>query len=542
MSQSQKLARRPKRLETRLITWVVGLCVIQACLFTALVYQVITQSLHQEVGEKALALAKAVAVREDVMAALITDRDSSQIQRLNTNVELLRQATGADFIVIGDTETRRIAHPDEQKIGRTMVGGDSQAALSGESYISTAQGSLGESIRGKVPVYSPAGEVIGLVSVGFLVQSVESLVLQRSIAVFVGAAAVLLLSVIAAIWIGRRVRQAIFGLQPDEIGRLFAEQEAILNTVRTGIIALDPDGSVRRLNQRACEILEKPRGLSKQGLHLSDLLPEHSDFLLHNPNRPLVGFELFVADKRLVLSRFALQVQGQHEGILLSMRPSDELEYVSKQLTKVQAFAELLRVQTHDYSNKLNTIGALIQMAQYDKAIELIGQESQGSQAQIENLLTYIQEPVIAGLLLGKYHKAREHNVALEVSSDSALCAIHQKEMLERIVSILGNLIDNAIEAARTTAQLRPAKVVVTVDETVQDIIFDVEDSGTGLIGNVEEAFTPQFSTKSGDQHGVGLYLVKTNLDSCHGTLEVGESELLGARITVFIPKQVKEQ
>ncbi|MEJ6474241.1 sensor histidine kinase [Pseudoalteromonas piscicida] len=542
MTNTPRLTRRPKRLETRLIIWVLGLCVFQACLFTALVYQVMTQSLHQEVGEKALALARAVAVREDVMAALVTDRDSAQIQRLNTNVELLRQATGADFIVIGDTTTRRIVHPDEHKIGRTMVGGDSQAALAGESYISTATGSLGESIRGKVPVYSQAGDVIGLVSVGFLVHSVESLVLQRSIAVFVGAATVLLLSIIAAVWIGRRVRQAIFGLQPDEIGRLFAEQEAILNTVRTGIIALDPDGRVRRLNQRACEILEKPRGLSKQGLHLRDLLPEHCDFLLHNPHRPLVGFELFVAEKRLVLSRFALQVQGQHEGILLSMRPSDELEYVSKQLTKVQAFAELLRVQTHDYSNKLNTIGALIQMAQYDKAIELIGQESQGSQAQIENLLTYIQEPVIAGLLLGKYHKAREHNVSLEVSSDSALCAIHQKEMLERIVSILGNLIDNAIEAARTTALLRPAKVVVTVDETHQDIIFDVEDSGNGLMGKVEEAFTPQFSTKSGDQHGVGLYLVKTNLDSCHGTLEVGESELLGARITVFIPKQVKEQ
>ncbi|MBB1406293.1 sensor histidine kinase [Pseudoalteromonas sp. SG44-5] len=534
LSPLQHMVKKPKRLETRLIIWVTGLCVLQALLFGALVYQLTAQSLHSHIGDKALAVASSIASRVDVIKALQNPKD---LLAINEEVEEIRQLTGADFIVIGDENALRIVHPDEKKIGKRMVGGDSQAALKGERYISLARGSLGESIRGKVPVYSNNNQIIGLVSVGFLVQSIDPLIRSRSIEILIWGLVVVGLSIVVAIYIGQRVRNAIFGLQPDEIARLFSEQNAILNTVRNGIIALDPEGNVRKLNQRACEILDKPLAYTHQSLTLADLLPEHAEFLLRNQSREIVGFELFAADKRIILSRFALQVQGQADGILLSMRPSDELEYLSQQLTKVQAFAELLRVQTHDYSNKLNLIGALVQMGKNEQAIEIIGQESQGSQAQIHNLLERIQDPVLAGLLVGKYHKARELNVVLTLNPDSLLGEITRKDILERVVSILGNLIDNAIDAAIRASDTRAAKVRVTVDETSKTLLFDVEDSGFGLGPDHNVIFTPQYSSKSGAEHGIGLYLVKTNLDSCGGSLEIGESDLLGARLSVYIPK-----
>ncbi|URQ90306.1 sensor histidine kinase [Pseudoalteromonas sp. SCSIO 43101] len=530
----QHVVKKPKRLETRLIIWVTGLCVLQAVLFGALVYQITAESLHNHMGDKALSLATSIASRDDVLNALQTKQG---LNELNKQIEHIRELTAASFIVIGDRNTRRIVHPDSDKLGKPMVGGDSKAALRGERYVSIANGSLGESIRGKVPVLSEQGEVIGLVSVGFLVQSIEPLIRARSAEIMLWGLLLVGLSILAAVYIGQRVRNAIFGLQPDEIARLFSEQDAILNTVRSGIIALDPEGNVRNLNQRACEILGKPISCIHQPLKLEDLLPEHTEFLMHNQQRPIVGFELFAADKRIVLSRYALQVQDQADGILLSMRPADELEYLSQQLTKVQAFAELLRVQTHDYSNKLNLIGALIQMGQTEQAIELIGQESKGSQAQIHHLLERIQDPVLAGLLVGKYHKARELNVILELNPDSLLGSITRKDMLERVVSILGNLIDNAIEAAIRASDTRTPKVRVTVDETSKTLLFDVEDSGFGLGDDKDVIFTPQYSSKSGAEHGIGLYLVKTNLDSCRGSLEIGESDLMGARLSVYIPK-----
>ena len=173
----QHVVKKPKRLETRLIIWVTGLCVLQAVLFGALVYQITAESLHNHMGDKALALATSIASRDDVQNALQTKQG---LDELNTQIEHIRELTAASFIVIGDNNTRRIVHPDPDKLGKPMVGGDSKAALRGERYVSIAKGSLGESIRGKVPVLSERGEVIGLVSVGFLVQSIEPLIRARS--------------------------------------------------------------------------------------------------------------------------------------------------------------------------------------------------------------------------------------------------------------------------------------------------------------------------------------------------------------------------
>ena len=283
----QNMVTKPKRLETRLIIWVTGLCVLQALLFGALVYQLTAQSLHSHIGDKALAVASSVATRADVINAL---QIPSDLNAINVQIEDLRQLVGADFIVIGDENAFRIVHPDEDKIGKKMVGGDSQAALKGERYISVAHGSLGESIRGKVPVYASNNEIVGVVSVGFLVQSIDPLILSRSSEILIWGLILVGLSILAAIYIGQRVRNAIFGLQPDEIARLFSEQDAILNTVRSGIIALDPDGKVRKLNQRACEILDKPTSIINQNLSLNDLLPEHRGFLYRCKGRQMVFY------------------------------------------------------------------------------------------------------------------------------------------------------------------------------------------------------------------------------------------------------------
>ena len=70
------------------------------------------------------------------------------------------------------------------------------------------------------------------------------------------------------------------------------------------------------------------------------------------------------------------------------------------------------------------------------------------------------------------------------------------------------------------------------------NIVFDVEDSGDGIDpANAERIFAPSYSSKSDARHGVGMYLVKTYLEACNGTIEIGESELGGARFSVYIPK-----
>lgn len=533
--------RRIQRLETRLILWVLAFSLLQVVLFAALGQYLLERGVREEAGRKALDLAQLVAELPQVRQALVAGIGSPAGDALAPFIDHLWRRTGADFIVVGDTRLRRLAHPQPDRLGKTMQGGDSQEVLAGNTIISEARGSLGFSVRGKAPVLDAGGNVIGLVSVGFLNRSVESIVAGRYLQWLPVVLAVFLVGILSSLWIARRVRAALFGWQPHEIARVFAEQSAMLDTVRSGIVALDLDGWVQRSNRRARQLLGVDTS-QESALHLRDLFPDQAGFLLRDVEQVLDGVELYAAGQELVLFRRPLRVGGTVRGVFLSFRPQDEVAHVSQQLAQVEAFAELLRVQTHDYSNKLNTLGALIQMGAYGKAVELIGLESQGHQAMVNRLLDSTGEPLLAGLLLGKYHKAKEQGVSFEVAEESVLDAAAPKALLERLVSILGNLIDNAIEAARVGPR-QPARVRVTFDDLGDHLIFDVEDSGEGLHRErLEALFRPDYSSKSGRQHGVGLYLVKTYLSALKGTLEVGQADLGGARFTVYLPRRPTDE
>ncbi|WP_245680377.1 ATP-binding protein [Alteromonas confluentis] len=523
-------------LNGKLETWLVAciaLLSMSALLVLTLVskYQV-ASVIREKTGQQALAIARSLASRPDLTAAVENEYFPPALRK---ELALLQHGYGASFVVVGNEDKIRLFHPIEQKIGDPMIGGDSDEALLGNYYISQATGSLGPSIRGKAPVRNASGEIIGLVSVGYLDASVDMAVGKRTILIFVIAVAILILSIVAAMWIGRQVRSKLFGLQPEEIGRLYAEQNAIFNTVRTGIIAVSNDGKIQRINQRAKDLLYPADSAEPE--MLQEIFSQHAEFLLRDPEPNITGFELFANQQSLVLSRLPMRVDNQTTGILITLRPADEVEHLSRQLARVEAFAELLRVQTHDYSNKLNTLAALLQMGNTDKAMELINAESQGVQAQVQQLLQQVHTPLIAALLFGKYHKARECNVPFEINEDVHLDNYENEQLLECLVSIFGNLIDNAIEAAQRSD--KPEKqVTVTLEEMGSNIVFDVEDSGDGIDpANAERIFAPSYSSKSDARHGVGMYLVKTYLEACNGTIEIGESELGGARFSVYIPK-----
>ncbi len=520
------------KLESWLVASIALLSLLElAILFMASQYT-LASVIEEKTGQQALAIARSLASRPDITDAVENEYFTPELKK---ELSLLQHGYGASFVVVGNNDKQRLFHPIAEKVGRKMQGGDSDEALAGRYYVSRAEGSMGPSIRGKAPVLNEKGEVIGLISVGYLDESVSLAVDKRSISILAIAIGILILAVLAALWIGRRVRGKLFGLQPDEIGRLYAEQKAIFNTVRTGIIALRIDGTVQRMNQRARNLL---CGLgSPEPKNLKDLFSEHADFLLSDPQNHIIGFELFANNQSLVLSRLPLQVEKQTAGLLISLRPADEVEQLSRQLARVEAFAELLRVQTHDYSNKLNTLAALLQMGNTTKALELISNESRGVQTQVQQLLERVHTPTLAALLFGKYHKARERNIAFKISPDTHLNSYEDRHFLECLVSIFGNLIDNAIEAVQRVDTFNEPQVFVSLEELGNNIVFDVEDSGCGIDSeDIERIFAPTFSSKSHARHGVGMYLVKTYLQACNGSIEIGESELGGARFSVYIP------
>ncbi len=398
----------------------------------------IKEQLENQLAEKNLEQARALALIPSVREA-VKAGDSETLQQL---VSEMHKVLGASFVAIGDKEGVRLAHRLEDRIGLPMVGGDNEQVLKhGQSYISSAVGSMGPSIRGKAPVLDDQGNVIGVISVGYLVNELESKADAQAMPLTMAILIALMLSMIAATLISQKLKKTIHGLEPKEIAWRYTEQ-------------------INKLNQ---------------------------------------------------------------------------------QITQVKSYADLLRVQTHEYSNKLSTISGLIQLGAVDKAVELIHKESSGYQSVIAFLQSAIPNPVIAGVILGKYHRANELGLSLDIDPDSHFADIPEHMDTRHLVTILGNLIDNAFDATARNKRSNK-KVFLSMTDIGNDLIIEVEDNGAGIPETLKNSvFELGATSKEGEGHGYGLFLVREAIQQLKGYLIFDDVKPSGTRFTLYIPKSYEQ-
>ncbi|MBL4831967.1 MAG: sensor histidine kinase [Aliivibrio sp.] len=492
----------------------------------------------QDTGEKALGIAKFLAQSPAVIVALKTQSP----HLITEKIESMRFSINATFIVIGDTNGIRYTHPIAERIGKKMKGGDNSRALQlGQSYVSFAKGSLGNSVRGKTPVFDGNGDVIGVVSVGYLLTSIDDKV-EHFLNFLIGMALlVVLANAFFSNFIAKRFQSSILGFEPEEFGRLYVELEVTLSTIKEGVISIDSEGVVRSMNRSACDILELN---SEEVLHkkLKDVLPESdlSDILLTHHTQHDV--DVILNGHAIVANRKLIRVDDRIVGAVSSFRLKDEITELIKQLSQIREYADLLRSQTHEHRNKLNTISGLIQLGKTEEVLRLIGQETQHYQQLIRFLRETINEPVVAGILLGKSERARELGLIFDIDEGSHLDPLPEHVRAEDVVTVLGNFIDNAFDACISEGSLQQKQKVVSVSisDYGQEIIIEVEDNGCGLPQNVnqQQLMERGVSTKSNKNRGVGLYLVQQIINQYKGQLVMESKNNEGTRMTVFIPKK----
>jgi two-component system CitB family sensor kinase len=152
--------------------------------------------------------------------------------------------------------------------------------------------------------------------------------------------------------------------------------------------------------------------------------------------------------------------------------------------------------------------------------------------------MSSVQEPFIAACLLGKINRSKELKVSLEIDQESHLGNVPAPIDPKILVTILGNVIDNAMEAA-LAKNCSDAMVHVSFTDLGQDIIFDIEDNGPGVPADMESRiFESGVTTKPGENRGLGLALVKNSLVHLGGHIVIEESDLGGARFSIVVPKQ----
>lgn len=539
-SISDKIRQRhlTTSLKTRMILLVcllvLSLTLVAGGMYTAMIGDV----LEEQIGKRALQVSRTVAEIPLVQQQIIKHAPEGKLQQL---AEEIRHETGAEFIVIGNRNGIRFSHPKADRLGKQMVGGDNALALKqGKAYVSQATGTLGPSIRGKVPIFDEQNRVIGVVSVGYLLEDVRVTVREQQLKVGILVGVLMLLGIFGAVSISNRFKQAIFGLEPEQIARLFSERSSIIESIREGIVAIDRDARVTVINRMAIESLGKENEDELVGQHIHEVLPGVKLSRVLTGGKQRFDQEFEIAGTMMILNTLPMFEKGEIIGAVASFRRKDELAIVAKQLSQVKEYSEMLRAQTHEYSNKLHTIAGLIQIGHDKEALDLIGRESAGYQGLIAFLAKAVPHPVLAAFIIGKYNHAQELRVKLEIDPESEMRDVPPELNREKLVTILGNLIDNAFDSV-LLAEKEPL-VRLSMTDAGRDLVFEVEDSGVGIPPETaDQIFEKGYSTNPQEHRGQGLHLVQHALNNLGGQITLSDGELGGALFTVFIPKHREE-
>ncbi|MGN0097671.1 MAG: ATP-binding protein [Corynebacterium sp.] len=510
------------------------------------------ERLKREAMNSAVYIARSVAEDPSVRAEVPTGDPERRLADLAAGVET---RTGALFVVITDADGIRLAHPDPQRIGQ-QVSTDHEAALRGEEVTAWETGTLGHSARAKVPVYAPddsARDVsdsapVGEVSVGFRRASVfDDLPL---VLVGVGAAGViaLLIGVVASVLMQRRWERLTLGLQPEDLVELVRHQSAVLDGVEDGVLSVNPDGGIEVFNEVASRLLgidpvgvDGARNTSVRDLGLPSRVTEELEHLGHSPQSYAhsVSFDNVVVGGRvLYLDARPVTRAGRYLGTIVVVRDRTDLAALTRRLGTVQAMGSTLRVQRHEFANRIHAASGLLDAGRVDDARSFL--QDMADRGPVDFPLQgaeLLREPFLQSFLGGKAMEASERGVSLRVGEETLVIDdIDGPGAVEDVATVLGNLVDNAVTAALAADGDDPW-VDVTAMQDGSALTLVVSDSGDGLSGGGEAVAGPDVDAVHG--HGIGLALTRELVARRDGTLWIidpgggvpGQGAVFGVRL-----------
>lgn len=488
-------------------------------------YALVSSQIDEQYKQRALAIAYAVAATPDIVEAMVDTAEPSKI--IQPIAEAIRRAVGADFIVVANKDGIRFSHPNPENIGK-RVSTDPSGTLAGDVYVGYQEGTLGRSLRAKVPIVTGGG-VIGIVSVGFLDAQLAQKLGQALPTMTLTVLLALALGIVGSLVLARRIDRQTFGLGPREIAGLLEQREAVLHGIREGVLALDTTGRVALANDEALRLLGLPASI--EGSALSDHVPGGRVREVLDGTASGVDQVVLAGDRVLVVNRKPVIIRGSDVGAVVTLRDRTELEGVLRELDTVRGLAQALRAQAHEFSNKLHVVGGLIELGRLDDAIRFVAETSLVHQELVDLVQERIADPALAALLIAKAAVSSERHVEFRLASDARLPA-HAADVRD-LITVVGNLVDNAIDAASGPAN---AWVEVSVRADEDGTAVRVRDSGPGVDDRVaDEIFREGFTTKSGGAHyGVGLALVRQIAQRHGGWVRVINDG--GAVFTVLIP------
>jgi two-component system CitB family sensor kinase len=531
-----------QRLSTQVVIMMVVILVVTMAAGFAVVQWSLSRQLDSQYEQRALAVAESLASQPGLQEA-VSAGDPGGVGPHGVVQSMAMAAMGstaAAFIVVTDARGIRLSHRNPRLIGTPVDYPDreppsSEPFRTGRPWMGVQHGTLGIEATGKAPMFSH-GRLIGEVSVGFLAATVAGQAARALPGLAVVFLGVLAVGVLAALGLSRRLKRQTFGLELREIAALLQQREAMLHGIREGVVGYDFSERIVLANDLARQLLDLPPDFV--GRPLRQVLPPGR--LADVVTGEVEGSDLLVlhGDRVLVANRMPIRHERRHHlGWVVTFQDRTESETLKRQLDDAIGLTETLRAQSHEFANRLHTLVGLVELGRYSEAIQFVTDVSAARADLTERLQAAIPDAKLVAMILAKVSLADERDVRLRVMDDSRVAAPITD--VSEALTVAGNLIDNAIDAAAQAAG--PRWVELTIVSAEHDLLVRVRDSGPGVPQEMREAiFMDGVTTKSsatGARRGLGLALVRQVVERRGGMISVGHDG--GAVFTAVLPRCV---
>jgi two-component system CitB family sensor kinase len=521
------------KLKEKISSFVIAILLISIGSITIFSFNEMKGLLRDQIDRNMLNIAKSFASTYEVKEYLKGNQNISK-ELLNIEIEKVRLKTDVEFIVVMDMAGIRYSHPVKSKIGEKFVGGDEQRVLNtGEEYISTASGSLGVSVRGFTPIYDDNNKQIGAVAVGMLYNKFDNEVYTKMYKFIPIIVIGLLLGISGAIALSYNIKKAIFGLEPEEIALILKQKEIVIENIKEGIVALDKNGCITLFNEEASRIL-----LLKEediGSPITDFTYESMAEVVLNSGECKKNIEIKVRPGLNIMCKYNPIKGFKNEilGLVINFEDLTEVRKMAEELTGIKKISWSLRAQNHEFMNKLHTISGLIQLEEYDKVINFINVIATNKKNIITIISDKIKDVAIVALILSKYSKCEEGRINLVIDKDSKIIKLPKYMTSNELVSVVGNLIENSIDAVKNDGT---GEIYVKIYEKENGLEIIVKDNGDGIPEEIRESIYEMGITSKHSGRGFGMYIVKKIIDEAKGTIYFKVNG--GTKWNIFIPME----
>ncbi|MCY7780664.1 malate sensor histidine kinase MalK [Bacillus haynesii] len=528
--------KKTLKLQTRLTIFVCVVVLISLLIAFFMVGSETVRNIREQEQQIALQTAEMVAEAPITAQSL----ESGEYDELRKYTARVQKITQTEFVVVMDMNSIRKTHPDPNKIGKKFAGGDEKEVLKGRRHISTAKGTLGESLRAFVPIYNKTGSQVGAVAVGITLNEIEQITRQNLRPLYTVIVLSIFAGIIGAVIVARKVKTIMFGMEPYEIATLLNERSAMLESTKEGILAVDRTGKIKLANAEAKRLFQK-MGIEENPIDrdVIDILPNSRLKQVIETQKPVQDRDVRINGLELVFNEVPIHLKkGNIVGAIATFRDKTEVKHLAEQLSGVKMYANALRAQSHEFMNKLHVILGLVQLKNYDELGNYIKDIAIYQQSEASEIINHIKNSVLAGFLLGKQSYIREQGASLEVHCSTRIPDTANTAVIHDLITVIGNLLNNALDAVSATD-----KKNISISFRHHDGQLDIEVTDTGVGISKEEQqkmFDQGFSTK-GSNRGFGLYFVEQSLENLNGHIIVTSEKNEGTTFSLRIPYEPKE-